>query len=106
MRGNSTAYVVAAFAAALVLMIAALNIVTVPHGAPVAGAPTSSEEFIHDIIERAYTIVDDRSLDEGQRRRELHEFLRSVADVRRIALFTVGSSARLANRDKSVRRGP
>jgi ABC-type transporter MlaC component len=87
---------VAALATAVVLIIAALNIIAAPHGAPLASAPTSSEEFVRDTIERAFTIIDDRSLDEEQRRRELREFLRSVADVRRIASFTVGSSARLA----------
>jgi ABC-type transporter MlaC component len=66
-------------------------------GALPVRAATSSERFVQNTIERAYAIVDDRSLDEGQRNRKLHDFLRSVADVRRIALFTAGRSARLAS---------
>jgi ABC-type transporter MlaC component len=76
------------FAGAVLLMIILV------HGASPARAATKSEAFIQSTMAQAYAIVNDKSLDDEERNRELRTLIRSVADIRRIALFTLGRYTR------------
>jgi phospholipid transport system substrate-binding protein len=78
------------------LAAAGLLTVTAFYGISLARVAASSERFIENTIDQAYAILD-RPLGEKERRRELQILVRSVADVRRIALFTVGRYVRMAS---------
>jgi phospholipid transport system substrate-binding protein len=68
------------------------------HAAYSARAATESEAFIQQTIERAYAILNDASLNDEQRDHEFDGLLRSVADIQRLALFTLGPYARAASK--------
>lgn len=89
MRHYLASYFVAILARAM-LIVAVLQVAFLAH----AGTP--KEEFIRSNIERAYRILTDESLSEEERNRQFRTFLRSAADIRRIALFTLGPHAQIA----------
>lgn len=78
------------FAGALLLMAILV------HAASPVQAGTASEKFIQTTIDRAFAVLNDRSRDESQRKRELRNVLQSAVDIRRVALFTIGRYRRPA----------
>lgn len=64
-------------------------------GVPVRAEP-SAENFVASNIQRGLSILNNHSLPEGERRRQFRDFLTSLTDIRRIALFTLGPARRTA----------
>jgi phospholipid transport system substrate-binding protein len=62
-----------------------------------AQAGFESEAFVQQTVDRAHTIIKEQSISEEERERQLGGLLRSVADIRRIAIFTLGPYGRLAS---------
>lgn len=75
------------------LFVGAILLMTIP--SPVQAA-TATEKFIQNTVNRTLAVVNDRSRDEAQRKRELRDVLHSAVDTNRVALFTIGRYRRLA----------
>lgn len=63
-----------------------------------ASAATSAETFVQQNVQRGLSILNNHSIPDAQRRSEFRDFLTSLTDIRRIALFTLGSARRTASR--------
>ena len=66
--------------------------------APVFAA-TPAEDFIRDNVQRALAILGNSSLSHDDKRQQFEDFLKSLTDVRRIALFMLGPVAKTAASD-------
>ncbi len=66
-------------------------------GAMPAGAATPAESYIEDNVRHGLAILNDKSLTPDQTEQRFLIFLDSLTDVRRIALFTLGSAASTAS---------
>ena len=83
----------AAAALAVSLIVAPATLLAV---APIAQARSASDEtaaenVVRMDVQRAMNILNDQSLSEADRRAQIRELFTSLTDVRRIALFTLGS---------------
>jgi len=76
--------------AALVVAIAAFA------AAEPATAATPAETFVSQNVQRGLTILNNHSISDTQRRAQFRDFLTSLTDIRRIALFTLGAARRTA----------
>jgi len=79
----------AVLAAALVAALALTNVA--------AQANTPAEEFVQQNVQRGLSILKNHNIPDTQRRAEFREFLTSLTDIRRIALFTLGAARRTAS---------
>jgi phospholipid transport system substrate-binding protein len=79
------------FFAALVLSIAAVSM-----AAP-ALAATPAEAFVQQNVQKGLTILNNHSISDTQRRSQFRDFLTGLTDIRRIALFTLGTARRTAS---------
>jgi len=61
-----------------------------------ARAETGAENFVRMNVQRGLTILNNHNLPDAQRRAQFRDFLTSLTDIRRIALFTLGSARRTA----------
>jgi len=61
-----------------------------------ASASTPAEMFVQQNVQRGLTILNNRSIPDSQRRSQFREFLTTLTDIRRIALFTLGPARRTA----------
>src|SRR5215472_3963063 len=61
-----------------------------------ASASTPAEMFVQQNVQRGLTILNNRSIPDSQRRSQFRDFLTSLTDIRRIALFTLGPARRTA----------
>jgi phospholipid transport system substrate-binding protein len=61
-----------------------------------AQSATGAEEYVHANVQKGLTILNDHNLPDAQRRAQFRDFLTSLTDIRRIALFTLGSARRSA----------
>lgn len=59
-----------------------------------AHAANPAEAFIEESIRKGGTILDDKSLDAGERDRAFRDFVLSITDMNRVALFTLGPYAK------------
>jgi phospholipid transport system substrate-binding protein len=62
-----------------------------------ARAETPAETYVRSNVQRGLTILDNHSLADSQRRAQFRDFLTSLTDIRRIAMFTLGSARRTAS---------
>jgi phospholipid transport system substrate-binding protein len=62
-----------------------------------ASAATPAEAYVQQNVQRGLSILNDHGLPDAERRGEFRDFLISLTDVRRIALFTLGSARRTAS---------
>ena len=62
-----------------------------------AHAANSAETFVEASIEKGNAILNAPLLDPDQRQSQFRDFLLSITDTRRVALFTLGSYARAAS---------
>jgi phospholipid transport system substrate-binding protein len=60
-------------------------------------AAKEAEAFVQTSIDRGYSILDNKELRPEERRRQFREFLLSIVDTRRVALFTLGGYTRMAS---------
>lgn len=77
--------------AALTLAIATLV------AAQPALASGAAEQFVSQNVQRGLTILNNHSISDTQRRAQFRDFLTSLTDIRRIALFTLGAARRTAS---------
>lgn len=61
-----------------------------------AGAESPPEVFVQQNVQRGLQILNNHSIPDAQRRAEFRDFLTSLTDIRRIALFTLGAARRTA----------
>ena len=57
-----------------------------------------AEAFVQSKIDQGFAILNNRALNNDERRSKFAEFLRSIIDTRRVALFTLGPYARQASK--------
>jgi phospholipid transport system substrate-binding protein len=62
-----------------------------------ARAETGAENFARSNVQRGLSILNNHSIPDSQRRVQFREFLTSLTDIRRIALFTLGAARRTAS---------
>jgi phospholipid transport system substrate-binding protein len=62
-----------------------------------AQSPNGAEEYVRANVQRGLTILNDHVLPDAQRRAQFRDFLTSLTDIRRIALFTLGPARRAAS---------
>src|ERR1700733_7400041 len=65
--------------------------------ATATAAPTAPQDFVQTNVQRGLTILNNHSIPDAQRRAQFREFLTGLTDIRRIALFTLGSARRTAS---------
>jgi phospholipid transport system substrate-binding protein len=87
------------FRAALirVFRLALLALALTLPAAGLAQAATPAEDYIQSNIQRGLDILNNKSLAPADRRDQFRGFLESLTDLRRVALFTLGSAARTAS---------
>jgi phospholipid transport system substrate-binding protein len=64
-------------------------------GSP-AHAEAGAEDYVRANVQRGLTILNNHNLNDNQRREQFKDFLTSLTDIRRIALFTLGAARRTA----------
>jgi phospholipid transport system substrate-binding protein len=66
-------------------------------GASPATAATPSETFVQQNVQRGLTILNNHGISDTERRAQFRDFLTSLTDIRRIALFTLGAARRTSS---------
>jgi len=61
-----------------------------------AQSAPSAEEYVRANVQKGLTILNDHGLPDARRRAQFRDFLTSLTDIRRIALFTLGPARRTA----------
>ena len=61
-----------------------------------AAAATPAETFVQQNVQRGLSILNNHSISDSQKRTQFREFLTTLTDIRRIALFTLGAARRTA----------
>lgn len=81
---------------AAVLAIVALGLVSFGQRAHAQGA-SGAEEYVRANVQRGLTILNNHNLSDDQRRLQFRDFLTTLTDIHRIALFTLGPARRTAS---------
>jgi phospholipid transport system substrate-binding protein len=95
MNEHSSRFSIAAGAKTLVaacVMAAAALLASVP-----ASAASPAESYVQENVQRGLQILNNHSVPDVQRRALFRDFLTGLTDIRRIAVFTLGSSKRTAS---------
>src|SRR5271165_5361813 len=83
----------------LVRAVAALCVLTLAtafaSGTALAASP--AEAYVQQNVQRGLSILNNHSIPDAQRRSEFREFLTSLTDIQRIAIFTLGPARRTAS---------
>ena len=66
-------------------------------------AETAAENYVRVNVQRGLSILNNHGLPDGERRSEFRNFLTTLTDIRRIALFTLGPARRTATPDEAER---
>jgi phospholipid transport system substrate-binding protein len=80
-----------AFAAVWLLVIASAL------GTGAASAASPAEAYVQQNVQRGLTILNNHSISDAQRRSQFRDFLTSLTDIQRIAVFTLGPARRTAS---------
>lgn len=75
--------------------IAVLLLALASAGMP-ARAESGAEAYVRANVQRGLTILNNHSIPDAQRRAEFRDFLTTLTDIRRIAMFTLGAARRTA----------
>ena len=59
---------------------------------------TEAESFVQASIDRGYGILNNKELGADERRMQFREFVNSITDTKRVAVFTLGTYARSASK--------
>ena len=78
---------------AALLTLAALALFSLGNA---AHAQAGAEDYVRANVQKGLTILNDHNLPDVQRRAQFRDFLTSLTDIRRIALFTLGAARRTA----------
>lgn len=62
-----------------------------------ARADTGAENFARSNVQRGLAILNNHGIPDSQRRAQFRDFLTTLTDIRRIALFTLGAARRTAS---------
>ena len=62
-----------------------------------AKASTPAETYVQENVQNGLTILNNHSIPDAERRAEFRNFLTSLTDIRRIALYTLGPAGRTAS---------
>ena len=62
-----------------------------------------AETFVQESIDRGYRILNNKELGANDRQLQFREFLNSITDTKRVALFTLGAYARSASETDTAR---
>ncbi len=73
-------------------MIAVASLVVAP-----AQAATPAEAYVQQNVQKGLTILNNHGIPDAERRAEFRDFLTSLTDIRRIAMFTLGAARRTAS---------
>jgi len=76
-----------------VFLLGASALGFVPAFAPSAYATNQAEDFVRDNIQAGFDILNDRNATPAERRDRFSSFLLGLTDVKRVALFLLGSTA-------------
>lgn len=82
---------------AFCLALAGLIAGALPAAAQNEPAAQGAESYVRDNVQRGLTILNDRALPDAERRNQFRDFLTSLTDIRRIAVFTLGAARRTAS---------
>lgn len=82
-------------------ILCAIAMAAVALASPAAAALTLAESFVQENVERGLAILNNHSIPDAQRRAEFRDFLTSLTDIRRIALFTLGPARRTATPEET-----
>lgn len=65
--------------------------------APAVQAATPAEQFVQTNVDKGLKILNNKTLNDSERRAQFRTFLISLTDIRRTALFTLGAARRTAS---------
>ncbi len=91
---NRSAKAGAHFPGRLACSIVMLALLSIPVHAQTS---TAAQDFVQADIQTGVSILQDKTLAVDARRQQLHDFLLSLLDTRRIALYTLGSASQGAS---------
>ena len=66
-------------------------------GTGAASAASPAEAYVQQNVQRGLTILNNHSISDAQRRSQFRDFLTSLTDIQRIAVFTLGPARRTAS---------
>lgn len=95
MTGMTARPTVSAARIAAALAIIALFVFSFGKGALAQGTE-GAQNYISANVQKGLSILNDRNLSDMQRRYQFRDFLTNLTDIRRIAIFTLGSARRTA----------
>jgi phospholipid transport system substrate-binding protein len=99
MKSTSTAH--RAFSATLLAtsMLFGAVMTTAPQPAIAQASPglAAAENYVSANVQRGLTILNNHSLSDTERRAQFRDFLTTLTDLRRIAVFTLGAARRTAS---------
>src|SRR4051812_7169295 len=78
------------------LVMASLCLAVLAAGAPAASASPAAEAYVQTNVQRGLQILNNSALSKQQRQQQFREFLLTLTDLKRIALYTLGPARRLA----------
>jgi phospholipid transport system substrate-binding protein len=79
-----------------VAFLTSLFVAALAFGASRAEASSPAETFVANNVQRGLVILSNHGASEAQKNAQFREFLTSLTDIRRIALFTLGPARRTA----------
>jgi phospholipid transport system substrate-binding protein len=99
MKSTSTAHRTFGTALLATTLLFGAAIVTAPQPAGAQASPglTGAENYVGANVQRGLTILNNHSLPDVERREQFRDFLTSLTDLRRIAVFTLGAARRTAS---------
>jgi phospholipid transport system substrate-binding protein len=86
-----------ALLAVVLLFGAAAATAPQPAAAEVSQGLSGAQNYVSANVQRGLTILNNHSLPDAERRAQFRDFLTSLTDIRRIALFTLGQARRTAS---------
>ncbi|MGH6889832.1 MAG: MlaC/ttg2D family ABC transporter substrate-binding protein [Rhizomicrobium sp.] len=79
------------------LGLAGLLAGALPAAGQTAAGLSGAESYVSSNVQRGLSILNNRAIPEAERRNEFRDFLTSLTDIRRIAVFTLGAARRTAS---------
>lgn len=77
------------------LIVLATSLISV--GQPAVAQTAAAENYVSANVQRGLTILNNHNIPDAERRAEFRDFLSSLTDIRRIAVFTLGPARRTAS---------
>jgi phospholipid transport system substrate-binding protein len=99
MKKTSTAHRVFGVALLATSMLFGVAVATVPQPATAQASPglSGAENYVSANVQRGLTILNNKTLPDAERRNQFREFLTNLTDIRRIAVFTLGTAIHTAS---------